>query len=226
MSPLHRRKLLFYFDQEEGWLITPKVHKRRDPSDLTEGLSADMDLAALRPPAGLKVGDKWLVLKEELVGLFRPAGDMHLEFKDSNDNLVPAEMMLGMEDVLTRLEKPLGELELTASRLKHVGGAQEGTATEQPPLGVWFDVKLTTSFANKTEIDTYELRAIGLESFHHRIEFEGEGSGSWNNEHGFVESLLIEGTITIIRTMKVIGIDEHEGRFSGTFKVQVDNTVR
>jgi len=225
-SPLNRRKLLFHFDQKNGWVITSRKRKRNDPSDLTQKLRADMDLSELRPSDTIKVGDTWFALEEGLASLFRPAGDMPVEFKDLDDNIIPAERMSGMEEVLTRLGEPLGKLELTATKLKFGDDSQAGEASEQPPLEIKFDAKLITSFANKIELDSYQWSSTGLQSFHQRIEFEGEGKGSWSNEKGLVTNLLIEGKVTIIRTMKMVGADEHEGRFNGTFQIQVNNRAR
>ncbi len=213
-TPLEKRKLIYHFDQEQGWVITPKNGKIHDPPDLTQGLRAELDLKGFKPPPATFPGDRWAVEGDPLIDLFQPGGDLRVHYKRSRPDR--ADAFTGLEEALVRFETPKGQLIMTSTGV----GTKNQRATED------FSAEMSIGFVNEVELDQDQTATSGFEAFQQRFEFEGKGDGSWDSEAGFISDLSIKGDVTIVRTMKQVGSNDQEGRFRGKFELTIENTMK
>lgn len=215
-SPLEKRKLRFHLDQEQGWLVTPLQTKLSDPSDLTSGLRAELDLESLKPPEGVYPGDRWAAEGDPLRELFQPGGDLRVKYtRGGAGRAQRADALVGIEDALVLFGTPTGQLMMTST----------GVGTRSARLTEDFSAELTVSFVNEIHLDREKTGTSAFEPFQQRFEFNGTGDGSWDSQAGFISELSLKGEVTIVRTMKQVGSDDHEGRFHGTFKLSVNTSM-
>ncbi len=215
-SLLDRRKLYFHYDPdrdaEADWQVSLKPSAKFDDSLLTKDLRADLSLAAFLPPDSVRVGEEWTVDGASLRDLLQPGGNLHVRFKTGTTDTLPPE---GFGDTLLNTGALSGELRLVSSgreRLDDPRGSELEKFTAE--------MQLTLTYQNPVEPEL--LVAAGIRKFEHRIEFAGQGHGTWDVSDRFVAKLELAGDATIIQIREHLNGDKVEGRFRGTFEIGVE----
>ncbi len=198
-SKLEGKTVAFTWDKEAEEYTKAFGEGSEGDEALLESLEEDMDLRMLLPTDEVSEGDEWDIPLTSLVDLFSPGGDLKMDVEmQGGDPSMSAggpgdpELMSNMRDMFGENVKGTATAKYTGMR--DIDGQSCGV------IEIKIDIESANDLKDKVESmmgDQMEGMEATVDSFDLVFTFEGGGELLWNLRGGHVQTLQINGDVTL-----------------------------
>jgi hypothetical protein len=230
-SELEGQTVHFRWNEEQGDYDAEFEGGRADEDELLEGLQEDMDLRFLLPQGPVSPGATWEVDLRKLMHMATPGGDLSFEPQDA-DMPEDAPQLDQLEELVTeRLGSQLDELldgkcECVYVGAQDVDGRQIGEIGVKIEVGVSADLAelLVEVIASLASEFGEEAPPIDFQAAELTIDYEGEGTLSWDLAAGRLHAFQVAGDMNVAFDVSVSAEAEGESH-SAEVSVEASGNV-